>query len=146
MIKINVFIDSNLKNFNINEANVKALILDVLKFHENDLAKISIIFSTYQILNKLKIKFFNIDSNTDVIAFNLNENTKNIDGEIYISPEIAKENAKKFKNSFNDEIKRLIIHGTLHLIGYLDNNETQKSTMNNLENKFLKKNLLELVC
>lgn len=146
MIKINVFIDSNLKNFNINEANVKALILDVLKFHENDLAKISIIFSTYQILNKLKIKFFNIDSNTDVIAFNLNENIKNIDGEIYISPEIAKENAKKFKNSFNDEIKRLIIHGTLHLIGYLDNNETQKSTMNNLENKFLKKNLLELVC
>ena len=146
MIKINVFIDSNLKNFNINEANVKALILDVLKFHENDLAKISIIFSTYQILIKLKIKFFNIDSNTDVIAFNLNENTKNIDGEIYISPEIAKKNAKKFKNSFNDEIKRLIIHGTLHLIGYLDNNETQKSTMNNLENKFLKKNLLELVC
>ena len=98
MIKINVFIDSNLKNFNINEANVKALILDVLKFHENDLAKISIIFSTYQILNKLKIKFFNIDSNTDVIAFNLNENIKNIDGEIYISPEIAKKNAKKFKN------------------------------------------------
>ena len=57
-----------------------------------------------------------------------------------------KKNAKKFKNSFNDEIKRLIIHGTLHLIGYLDNNETQKSKMNNLENKFLKKNLLELVC
>tara|TARA_Y100001935_G_scaffold170741_1_gene140889 strand:+ start:672 stop:1112 length:441 start_codon:yes stop_codon:yes gene_type:complete len=146
MIEINVFIEPNLKNFNINEANLKALVLDVLKFHKNDSAKISIIFSKYQVLKELKIKFFNIDSNTDVIAFNLNEDIKNIDGEIYISPEIAKKNSRKFKNSFDDEIRRLIIHGTLHLIGYLDNNKTQKVKMNNIENEFLKKNLLELVC
>ena len=62
------------------------------------------------------------------------------------SPEIAKKNAKKFNNSFDDEIKRLIIHGSLHLIGYLDDTKNKKSKMNNIENKFLENNVLELIC
>ena len=146
MIQIKTFIDPKLENFNINETNLKCLVLDVLKFHNHNSAKISIIFSTYQILNDLKIKFFNLDYLTDVIAFNLNDVKENIEGEIYISPEIAKKNAKKFNNSFDNEIKRLIIHGSLHLIGYLDDTKNQKSKMNNIENKFLKNNVLELIC
>ena len=146
MIQIKTFIEPKLENFNINETNLKCLVLDVLKFHNHNSAKISIIFSTYKILNDLKIKFFNLDYLTDVIAFNLNDVKENIEGEIYISPEIAKKNAKKFNNSFDNEIKRLIIHGSLHLIGYLDDTKNKKSKMNNIENKFLKNNVLELIC
>jgi len=145
MIQIKVFIEPQVKNFKINKTNLEKLIRSVLHHHNYKNAILSFVFSPYEILNKLKIKFFKIDSITDVIAFNLNEKNELLEGEIYISPDIAKENSKKFNNSFEDEIKRLIIHGTLHIIGYLDHNKVEKSKMNSVENKFIKLDTLKVV-
>ena len=145
MIKIKIFIEPQVKNFEINKDSLQKLIESLLHHHNFKNAILSFIFSPYEILNKLKKKFFKIDSITDVIAFNLNEKNELLEGEIYISPYIAKKNSKEFNNSFDDEIKRLIIHGTLHLIGYLDDNKVEKSKMNSIENKFLKLNNLKVV-
>ena len=101
-------------------------------------ADISFIFGDDDLLNKLKKEFFNLDHLTDVIAFRLNDDEeKNIEGEIYISIPRAKENAIKFKEPFNRELGRLIIHGCLHLLGFKDKSNNEKIEMRVQEDHYL---------
>ena len=63
---------------------------------------------------------------------------KNIEGEIYICVPIAKENAEIYREPYEREIARLVIHGGLHLIGYDDDTEERRTKMKDLENRYLK--------
>jgi rRNA maturation RNase YbeY len=62
-----------------------------------------------------------------------------MDGEILISIEDAKLNAKKYKTTYPDELKRLVIHGILHLLGYNDNKPKEKFLMKEMEKKLIYK-------
>lgn len=88
-------------------------------------------------LRKMKNTFFNKDFLTDVIAFNLEEDGDPIEGEIYISFKRVQENAQDFKQEVDIELKRVIIHGCLHLLGYNDNTSKEKNEMTALENYYL---------
>jgi rRNA maturation RNase YbeY len=57
---------------------------------------------------------------TDIISFNLSEAPAIIEGELYISIDRVRENAKTFKVSMNYELHRVIFHGVLHFCGYDD--------------------------
>jgi len=72
-----------------------------------------------------------------VIAFNLEDSNNSLDGEIYISIADVKENAKLFSQSFSQEFKRVIIHGSLHLIGYNDSTKEEVTLMRSLEDEYL---------
>lgn len=85
-------------------------------------------------LNKTHLKH---DYTTDIITFNYSSDRELIDGEIFISTDDAKLNAKKYKIHFNEEIARLIIHGILHLLGYDDQITNEKKIMKRMENKLL---------
>ena len=85
----------------------------------------------------MKKEYFNQDLYTDVIAFNIDHNP--FEGEIYISHDRIKDNAKKFNQSFEDELKRILIHGSLHLCGYDDQTPQDKSEMTSLEENYLEK-------
>ena len=98
---------------------------------------ITIIITQDEELRKLKLKFFNQDVFTDVIAFNLEDENDPIEGEIYISLDRVKENAKEFNEKRIDELKRVIIHGCLHLVGYDDDTIEKKEKMTSLENKYI---------
>ena len=89
-------------------------------------------------LNNLKIKFFNKDHLTDVIAFRINDySDETVEGEIYISIERAIYNAKKYEQDISKELARLIIHGTLHLLNYKDETGNEKLLMTKKENQYL---------
>jgi rRNA maturation RNase YbeY len=60
-----------------------------------------------------------------------------IEGDLYISVDRVKDNAKKYKDTFLDEITRVVLHGLLHLIGYNDKTEKEKKRMRVLENKYV---------
>ena len=101
-------------------------------------AKISIVFCSDNFLSNLKKKYFNKNQYTDVIAFQMNEvSDKSLDGEIYISLDRALENSKVFKEPYEKEIIRLVIHGCLHLIGFDDQSLKEKKNMTKMEDKFL---------
>ena len=101
-------------------------------------AELTLIFGNDELLAKLKKEYFGKEHPTDVIAFRLNdESKKQIEGEIYISLPRAKENAQRFNEPFEKEISRLIIHGSLHLIGYIDNTSVSKNKMTALEDHYL---------
>ena len=94
-----------------------------------------------------RVDYFDVDQYTDVIAFNLEDDGKQIEGEIYISIDDVLENSKLFSTSFDNEFKRVFIHGILHLIGYDDNNKKNIKIMRKLEDKYLlncKEEILQL--
>ena len=80
-----------------------------------------------------------MDSFTDVLAFPMEDDfvsTKDILGDVVISPEVALRQAKK--HSFEDELALLVIHGVLHLLGYRDEKKKMREMMENRERKILK--------
>ena len=136
MIKSNMVTDPKYKP--LNNKVISDGVLHLFKSKNIDEADISFIFGDDDLLNKLKKEFFNLDLLTDVIAFRLNDDEKkNIEGEIYISIPRAKENAIKFKEPFNRELGRLIIHGCLHLLGFKDETKNEKIKMRNQEDHYL---------
>ena len=84
-------------------------------------------------------KYIRKEQFTDVIAFRLNDyNIPNVDGEIYISLPRAQDNAGTFKEPYEKEVARLIIHGCLHLLGFNDESKKEKKEMTKMENDFLR--------
>ena len=79
----------------------------------------------------------------------MNEKNESIDGEIYVSIDDIILNSKQFNQSINQEFKRIIIHGLLHIIGYNDDTDKNKNNMTKLENKymsFISKELIKIKC
>ena len=80
--------------------------------------------------------YLNHDYSTDIITFDNSENKK-ISGDIVISIERVKENSKKYKVKLEDELRRVMVHGLLHLLGYDDKNEKEKKRIRKKENYYL---------
>ena len=135
MKKINVFIDE--KYGILNESLCKSIIKKILTHYNYSSYDVNIIFTSDIYLSDLKKEFFSKNQWTDVIAFPLYIDSKFIEGEIYISVPTAKKNAIFFKNPYEKELGRLIIHGSLHLLGIEDKSKEQKKNMTILEEKFL---------
>ena len=135
MISITIHNDFDDK-LKINKDAICKLSTEVFKREKFNNSQIDIILTDKKFLNSLKKKYFNMDVFTDVMAFNLGDD-KNIDGEIYISIDDVLENSKLFSKTFNDEFKRIIIHGILHLCGYDDKTKEEKENMTLLEEKYL---------
>jgi len=101
---------------------------------------VSFIFCSDEYLQKLNMKYLKHKDLTDVITFEYNERDL-ILGDIFISSERVKENSKKYKVSFKEELARVMIHGLLHLMGYKDKKKNEILIMRKLENEFIKENI-----
>ena len=110
---------------------------NILNDKDQDTATISIILTNDEKLQQLKKQYFQQDVLTDVITFNLEEDGDPVEGEIYISLNRVSENAREFKQVTRRELKRVIIHGCLHLLGYDDQSPEGKKEMTRLENYYL---------
>ena len=87
-------------------------------------------------LLKINKEFLNHDTFTDVITFDYSV-SETISGEVFISVDTVRANSKEFHQDFNDEIKRVMIHGVLHLCGYKDKTPKEKALMSDKENFYL---------
>ena len=136
MIDVSVEIDPTFEGPDPKES--KKILISVLETESVIDGKINLIFGDDELLNSLKIEFFNYDHLTDVIAFRINDyNKTEIEGEIYISLARAIENAKKYGEPLSKELARLIIHGGLHLLDHRDKTDDEKNKMTALEDKYL---------
>ena len=135
-MKLNIINDYNPKlTYNLN--SFKKITKKILNdFNVKDI-NLSIILSNKNLLNKLKKDYFNLDHFTDVIVFNLEDENEDIDGEIYISIDDVLSNSKKYLKTFDNEFKRVLIHGILHLLGFEDSNKKQKQEIKKLEDKYI---------
>ncbi|MFA9290422.1 MAG: rRNA maturation RNase YbeY [Solirubrobacteraceae bacterium] len=97
---------------------------------------INIIFCDDDYLLEVNKKYLNHNYFTDVITFDYSEN-KMVSGDIYISTDTVLKNATDYKVEFYEELKRIIIHGTLHLLGYKDKTKKEISTIRAKEDYYL---------
>ena len=125
----------------IDENWVCSVCESILMNSKQNEATITFIFSNDYKLRKLKKEYFGEDVFTDTISFNLEDEGNPIEGEVYISLERVSENANTFNQDFITECKRVIIHGCLHLLGYNDELQEDKTKMNKLEETYLLHNI-----
>ena len=125
---INLSISQTQDSYQYNAQSIKDLCKLVLNDTSYESISIEIIFCDDDHLSKLKMKYFNEDVLTDVLAFPI-KNDAVLESEIYISYDRALANSKEFDVSLNNEIVRLIVHGLLHLLGYRDDNTESKKIM-----------------
>ena len=137
-----IFVHNLNQNLDITKQNIVELILLITKKLELDLNSCQIIFVDDDTLRTMHQDYLNDPDFTDVMTFNLGDDT--IEGEIYISYDRVKENAKIFEVSTESEIYRNIIHGLLHLNGYNDKNEIDKTKMKKKEEALLNETLILL--
>lgn len=97
---------------------------------------ISVIFCSDNFLLEVNQKHLNHDYYTDIITFDYTEDSV-ISGDLFISIERTSENANLLKVSQLDEIQRVLIHGTLHLLGYKDKTPDDKALMTEKEDYYL---------
>jgi rRNA maturation RNase YbeY len=119
----------------INEEDVQWL-ETIAGEHGYRLGDLNYIFCSDEHLLKINQDFLQHDTYTDIITFDYVV-AKLISGDIYISTERVQENADELEQSFDRELRRVMIHGLLHLIGYGDKTEEEKKEMRMAEDKAL---------
>lgn len=101
------------------------------------LQELNFILCSDDYLLRINQDYLQHDDYTDVITFDNSEELKTIVGDIFISVDRIKENAKQFNANTAVELRRIMIHGTLHLLGYKDKTNTAKKQMTTKEDHYL---------
>ncbi|WP_223032345.1 rRNA maturation RNase YbeY [Hanstruepera marina] len=125
-----------------NEKRLSNWIATVIETEGFKYEDINYIFCNDDYLHKINVEFLNHDTLTDIISFDYSVG-KILQGDIYISVERVRDNAKDFNEQFQDELHRVMVHGVLHYCGYKDKSEAEAAQMRNKENEYLE--LLERI-
>ena len=146
MVSIHFFVEQ--VNFTLKQkTKIRQWIHQSILSENKVLGEINYIFCSDEYLLNINRTFLHHDSFTDIITFPIESilkskgalhKTASLNGEIYISIERVKENAKKFNTKFGTELMRVMIHGVLHLCGYSDKSPVDKGVMRALEDFYLK--------
>ena len=100
------------------------------------LGELSVIFTSDEYLLKMNIEHLNHDYYTDIITFDYTEGGV-VSGDLFISVDRVNDNANTLNVSRETELNRVVVHGTLHLIGYGDKSDKEAKVMREKENQYL---------
>ena len=144
MVK-NLRIFSSYKKYKINKLVIHKLVNVLTNDLDFIVESLPINFISSDQIITINKEYLNHNYSTDIITFNYSGSRKNLDGEIFISIDDAKINAKGYNNSLKEELLRLVIHGILHLVGYDDIKTSDFKKMKELENSLLNKYKITLL-
>lgn len=119
------------------EAIVTKWINNVVNSEDKELGEISYIFCDDAYLLEINQQYLNHDTLTDIISFDYTEGNI-ISGDIFISIERVIDNAKDLNITFDEELKRVMIHGVLHYCGYKDKSSSDEKLMRSKEDEKIK--------
>ena len=122
-----------------NKAKVKQWVTAAIVEEGFKLREINYILCSDEYLLKINQEYLDHDTYTDIITFDNSEAKGLITGDIFISIPRVIENAGIFNTDVTTELHRVIIHGTLHLLGYKDKTPVSKEKMTQKENFYLAK-------
>ncbi len=120
-----------------NEEEFTSWIEKVIASEGKELGELSYIFCNDDYLLEINQQYLDHDTLTDIISFDYTEGNI-VSGDVFISVERVQENAKDFKVSFEEELKRVIIHGVLHYCGYKDKSKSEELLMRSKEEEKIK--------
>jgi rRNA maturation RNase YbeY len=119
-----------------NRRKLKTFIEHLVLKEKSPIKLLNFVFCSDAYLLDINKRFLKHDFYTDIITFNLGDNS-NIEGDIYISVERIKDNATLFSSTYQKELHRVMFHGVLHLCGYMDKTKSDKELMTKKENYYL---------
>lgn len=102
-----------------------------------ELNSINFIFCSDEYLLQINREYLNHDYYTDIITFDNSESDREIEGDIFISLDRVFENARSESIQDEEELRRVLAHGVLHLCGYDDHTDEEQSQMRAKENYYL---------
>lgn len=132
MIEFNYETDFKLDN----QAHLTTWIETVVVSENHNVGDINYVFCDDSYLHKLNVEFLKHDTFTDIITFDYSVG-KRLHSDIFISIERVFENAKDNNVKAINELYRVMVHGILHLCGYKDKEETDRSEMRKMEDHYL---------
>ena len=123
---------AGIKNKNL----LKKWLKDLIVQEHGSPGQINIVLTSDNNVLELNKKYLSRNYLTDIIAFDYTENQV-IAGDLFISVTRVRENSEKFDVTFKKELKRVLVHGVLHLLGYGDSTQKEKSMMRQMEDRYL---------
>ena len=130
------------------KAKHRSWILQTLQQEKKSLGEINYIFCSDAFLLEINTSYLQHNTLTDIITFPIEHSPApfadkklkaQVSGEIYISIERVIENAAKFQSGFENELKRVMIHGVMHLCGYGDKSASEAIKMRKKEAFYMKR-------
>lgn len=121
----------------VNPLKTKRWIKGVIEHAGAELNEINYIFCSDEYLLEVNKEHLDHDYFTDIITFDNSEEEGIIEADIFISIDRVKENALNENKSFDDEMRRVLVHGVLHLLGYEDSTDDLKKAMRQTEDENL---------
>jgi len=134
-----VNLSQTVSKFRVNQAQIERQVKKILS-GEKKAGQVDVILSGDALLKKLNLEFFGKKVATDVLSFPLEDDlstNSNYVGEVYISLEQAKRQARDYHATLDEEVLRLVTHGTLHLLGYDHKKAKDARVMKRKEGKYL---------
>lgn len=116
--------------------HTKQLINHIIRQEKYSLGEISVIFTDNPGILEINASFLKHHYFTDVISFNYSRKNA-VSGDIYISLEQVTENARIYNTTAIGELFRVIIHGVLHLLGFVDKRDEDRQIMRLKEDQYL---------
>ncbi|MEI8272462.1 MAG: rRNA maturation RNase YbeY [Paludibacter sp.] len=132
------YIAEDLKLPTLEKQKINRWIKETAAEYEKKTGDIAFIFCSDERILEINKQYLNHDYYTDIITFDYSEG-RIISGDIFISLDTVQSNATEFKVSFEQELKRILIHGILHLCGQEDKTPELRLQMSEKENSALQR-------
>ncbi len=130
------FVFDDVSKFDLDFSQITSWYTSIALQENKELGELTLIFCSDDYLLDINREHLNHDYFTDIITFDYSD-FPIVSGDLFISIDRVKENAVDFNVSFEHELHRVIIHGFLHLCGYLDKSEEDELIMRSKENQAL---------
>jgi probable rRNA maturation factor len=134
-----LFHKENIKFRLNNQTELRNWLIATLQYYGFNVISINYIFCSDKYLLKINKQFLKHNYFTDIITFDNSTDKRKLEADIFISVDRVKENSKKYKISFSDELHRVMVHGALHLAGFNDKSISQQTKMRKAEDLWLSK-------
>lgn len=119
-----------------NEEAIASWLSAVIISENKTEGEINYIFCDDEYLHKINLEYLNHDTLTDIISFDYTIGNE-ISGDVFVSVERVLDNSKDYNTNFNNELKRVLVHGVLHYCGYKDKSEDDEALMRSKEDEKL---------
>ena len=116
---------------------LRSVIMELFRKEGKRLDILSIVFCSDEFLLELNQQFLQHDYYTDILTFTMSDRGAAIAGELYISVDRVRDNARVLGVSTVQELRRVIFHGALHLCGYKDKLKKDQAIIRQKEDRYL---------
>ncbi|MFC1759060.1 rRNA maturation RNase YbeY [Planctomycetota bacterium] len=139
MAKFEIGVSDEQNSLQVDHGRLCEVIEMILSDANLESAEISVAIIDDPTMHQLNRDHLNHDYPTDVLSFVLERTDSTLDGEVIVSTDTAIARAVEFRLSPADELLLYVIHGTLHLVGYDDKDESKRPAMRQQEVHYLAK-------